>query len=250
MPYFFHLYEWSPLWIAQAALTLWMLVDAYRRGVDYYWFFFILAFQPLGAWAYFLLYKVKDIHTDHSWLTGLLHRPPSLQELRHRAERSATLASRLELAERLAETGEFAEALPHVEAVLAREPDHCQALFLLARSHRGLGHPELAVPPLQKLIARHPSWRNYQAWHTLIEVHAEGLDLAGAVASCRELARVSPSLEHKCLFAEHLLRAGEKVEAGKVMQQGLEDYHYLTGPSRRRDRRWVGKAKQLLKQIG
>src|SRR5437870_3195515 len=182
-----HLYQLSPLYLAQAALTVWMLVDAYRRGVDFYWYWIILVFQPLGAWAYLFIFKVKDFRIDHGWLTSLFHRPPSLQELRHRVERSATLASRLELAERLAEAGEYAEALPHLEAVLAREADHCQALFLLAASHRGLGHPEQAVPPLEKLIARHPSWRDYEAWHTLIEVRRETGDLAGAVASCREL---------------------------------------------------------------
>ena len=39
-------------------------------------------------------------------------------------------------------------------------------------------------------------------------------------------------------------------EARKVVEQGLIDYRYLTGISRRRDRRWVGKAKQLLREIG
>ena len=42
----------------------------------------------------------------------------------------------------------------------------------------------------------------------------------------------------------------EKAEARKIAEQGLEDYHYLTGPSRRRDRPWVSKAKQLLKEAG
>jgi len=113
-----------------------------------------------------------------------------------------------------------------------------------------LGHPEDAVPLLQKLVARHVSWRDYQAWHTLIEVRREAGDLDGALTSCRDLARAAPSLEHKCLLAEHLLITGEKGEAGKVVEQGLEDYRYLSGPSRRRDRRWVGRAKQLLKQVG
>jgi hypothetical protein len=245
-----YLYEYSLLYVLQVALTVWMLVDAYRRGVEYYWYFIILAFQPFGAWAYFLIYKARDVGTDVSWLTGLFHRPLSVEELRRRAERSGTLASRLELAERLTEIGEHAEAAPHLEAVLASEPEHCQALFLLAACHRGLHHPEQAVPLLQKLIARHPSWRDYQAWHTMIDVRQETGDLAGAVASCRELVRVGPSLENKYLLAECLLRTGEKAEAGKVVQQGLEDYRYLNGPSRRRDRRWVGKAKRLLKQIG
>jgi len=30
----------------------------------------------------------------------------------------------------------------------------------------------------------------------------------------------------------------------------LEDYRYATGLGRRRDRRWVGKAKQIMKQLG
>src|SRR5262249_7739377 len=151
---------------------------------------------------------------------------------------------------RLTEVAQFAEALPHLEAVLAREPEHCQALFLLARAQRGVGHPEQAVPSLQKLITRHPSWRDHKAWHTLVEVRQEIGDLAGALASCRELVRVAPNLEHKCLLAEQLLKTGEKTEARKIAEQGLEDYHYLTGPSRRRDRPWVSKAKQLLKEAG
>ena len=248
MPYIPYLFEWSPLYFVQAALTIWMLVDANRRGVDYYWFLIILAFQPLGPWVYFFLYKVKDFRGGRGWPAGLLQRRASLEELRHRAERLPTAANRLELGERLVETGMFAEAAPHLEAVLAREPQHCQALFALAESHRGLGRPEQAVPLLQTLVARHPGWRDYHAYHRLIEVRDEAGDKLGAVASCRELARVAPSLEHKCLLSELLLETGERTEAKKVVEQGLEDYRYLTGLSRRRDRRWVGKAKQLRKQ--
>ena len=249
MPYYPFLHELWPLSLAQAALTVWMLVDANRRGVDYYWFWFILVFQPFGAWAYFFAYKAKDLGRGRGWLAGLFQRPMSLQELRHRVERTPTAAGRLELGERLVETGAYAEALPHLEAMLAREPEHCQALFLLAEAHRGLGHPEQAVPSLQKLLARQPNWRNYKAWHTLIDVRREAGDLSGALVNCRELARAMPNLEHRCLLAEHLVQTGEKAEARKVLEQGLDDYHYLTGPSRRRDRRWVGKAKQLLKQV-
>ena len=86
--------------------------------------------------------------------------------------------------------------------------------------------------------------------HKLIEVRHETGDVAGALESCRELARIAPRLEHKCLLAERLMEAGEKAEAQKIIGLGLDDYRYLTGLSRRRDRRWVGKAKQLLRQIG
>jgi hypothetical protein len=248
---FFHYFAdlWWPLYLLQAAMTVWMLIDANRRGAEYYWYWIILVGQPFGAWVYFFLYKLKDFQEGHNPLAALFHRPPSLQELRHRVEQSPTVAHRLDLGERLVELGEYDEAMPHLEAMLAREPEHCRSLFLLARSHCSLGHPEEAVPLLHKLIARQPTWNDYAAWHMLIEVCQETGDLPGALMRCRDLARLAPSLQHKCLLAEHLLQRGEKSEARRIMEQSLDDYRYTTGPTRRRDGRWVGKAKQLLKQI-
>src|SRR5260370_10427105 len=123
--------EWSLLYLAQAALTVWMLVDINRRGVEYYWFWIVLVFQPFGPWVYFLLYKVKDFRSGQGWLAGLFHQRPSLRELRHRVERLPTVASRLELGERLVEEEEYAEAPGHVAVVLERQPEHFKALFAL-----------------------------------------------------------------------------------------------------------------------
>jgi hypothetical protein len=248
MPHLPFFSEMSPLYALQAALTIWMLVDAGRRGVEGWWFWIILFFQPLGAWAYFFLYKVKDFAGGGGRLAGLFSRRPSLDELRRRLERSPTAAAHLELGEGLVKAREYAEAVPHLEAVLAREPEHCRALFLLAASRRGLGRPDLAAGPLQKLVGCQPGWRDYEAWRTLVAVCREAGDSAGALARCRDLARVVPSLEHRCLLGENLLEAGEKVEARRVVELGLEEYRDLTGPSRRRDRRWVGKARQILAQ--
>src|SRR5215204_751277 len=112
------LYELSPLYLVQAALTIWMLVDASRRGVEMYWFWIILVFQPLGAWAYFFVYKLGDFTRGGGtgWVNNLFTRRPSLEQLRYRAEQSPTLTARLELAERLVEAGEYQEAEPHLKA--------------------------------------------------------------------------------------------------------------------------------------
>jgi hypothetical protein len=250
MSFVSYLYHAPVLSVLQMGFTIWMLVDAHRRGMEYYWFFLILIFQPFGAWAYFFLFKVKDFRDGHEWLGNLLHRPPSLQELRHRFESQQTTASRLDLAQRLVELQEYAEAVPHLEAVLGREPEHCQALFALAECRRGLGHPEQAIEPLRKLIHRHSSWQDYRAWQELASVLKESGDAEGSVNTCRELARIAPSLQHKYLLAEQLVDTGATSEARKTLELALEDFRYLTGPSRRRDRRWVGRAKQLLKAMG
>src|SRR5947209_16802288 len=100
MPYLpFLLESWAlyPFYLVQAALTIWMLADANRRGVEQFWFLVILFFQPLGAWAYFFTHKVRDFRGGGgNPLAGVFQRRPALEELRHRAERLPTMSNRLE----------------------------------------------------------------------------------------------------------------------------------------------------------
>jgi hypothetical protein len=243
-----YLYELSPLYLAQVALTVWMLIDANRRGVDSYWLWIILIFQPVGAWAYFFVYKVKDFSRGGGWLAGLFSRRPSLEELRYRAAQAPTVVGRLELAERLIEAGEHQEAQPHLEAVLAREPDHGTALFALAECHRQADRPAQAVPLLLKLIAVRPNWRDNLAWHTLIETHQDAGEHQEAAAQARKLAQLAPSLEHKCLLARCLAEGGDPAEARRVIEEALEEHRFSQNPSRD-DRRWAGRAKQLLAEL-
>lgn len=250
-------YELSPLYFAQAALTIWMLVDANRRGAETYWFYIILWFQPLGAWAYFFTHKIRDFtgwrpgsataHTPN-WLTNLFTRRASVEELRYRVDQSPTMAARLELALRLVELHEYSEAEPHLQAVLAREPDHHTALFTLAECYRNLDRPVEAIPLLQKLVLRQSGWRNGIAWYSLIQACQQAGNHTEAVAQARRLAQVTPSLEHKCLLANSLDEAGDRPGALEVVEKALEEFRFNPNPPRS-DRRWVGKAKQLLKEL-
>jgi hypothetical protein len=239
-------YFFYALYLAQGAFTIWMLVDAYRRGAEYYWFWIVLLFQPIGAWVYFFAVKAGDLH----WLRDLplLQRRPPLAELRYKAEQVPTLANRLALAERLVEKKEFAEPIPHLEAVLAQEPGLSQALYLLAVCHKETGQPEKAVPLLEKIIARDGSWGNYAAWHLLIDVHAESGAGDKALAACREMARLAPTLQHHCLLAEHLLDQGHSDEAAKLLERSLEDHQYAPGFIRRRNWKWASQARRLQRQ--
>ena len=45
--------EYPLLSVLQLMMTIGMLVDAYRRGVEYWWFFLIFWLQPVGTWVYF-----------------------------------------------------------------------------------------------------------------------------------------------------------------------------------------------------
>ncbi len=241
--------------LAQGLLTIWMLVDHGRRGGDSTWYWVILVFQPIGAWAYFFAVKLPTLRAGPGFqaggsLAGLFQRRVSLDELRYKAEHIPTLANRLALAQRLIEKNSFEEAVPPLEEALKTEPDHGQILYSLALCHVRLGRPDTALPFLEKLLARDPRWSNYVGWHLLIEARGNKGDGAGVLDACRELVRLAPTLQHQCVFAEHLIAQGRGDEARALLERSLRDHTFAPGPIRRRNRRWAGVARRLQRTAG
>lgn len=232
--------------LLQMAFTIWMMVDAYRRHTETFWYWIILFFQPIGAWVYFFAVKLHTLRLSGIRPAVSWERKQSLDELRYRVERAPTTANRLALAERLMEKGVHAEALPHLEAVLKFEPDYCAALHALAVCRLATGAAEQAVAPLTKLVQRDYRWANYRAWRTLIAVHEARGQAADALAACRELEKRQPTLENRCQLAEHLLGNGLSAEAVQLLEQALTDHHYASWSARWRDRRWAREARRLL----
>ncbi len=40
------------------AFSIWMMVDAYKRGASHFWY--LIIFIPFGEWVYFFLVKAQD----------------------------------------------------------------------------------------------------------------------------------------------------------------------------------------------
>jgi hypothetical protein len=234
--------------LVQAALTIWLFIDAYRRQSDSFWPWVILFVQPIGAWIYFFAVKLGDLGLGSRGL-NYFHRGPSLEELRYRAEHVPTLSSHLDLAERLIEMDEHENALPYLDSALKREPDHCQVLYLLAVCYTALEQPDRAVPLLEKINTRDRCWKDYSAWRLLVEARDALNDRAGALVACRELVRLSPTLRNKCLLADHLFSQGLLHEARALLERALEDYRYSPSNFRWRNRHWAGEARRICKQL-
>ncbi len=225
------------------ALAVWMLIDAYRRQADPMWWWILLMSGGLGAWVYFFVVKLPDFAGGRFPRFG--PRPPSLDELRYRAEQTPTLTSRLEYAQGLIDRGQHAEALAPLEAALKQEPEHGQVLYALALCHTEQGHPDRALPLLDAVLRRDRGWGDYSAFRLKVAARAQGGDSPGALEAARELSRLSPTMQHRCLLAERLIAEGLVDEAREFLDESLEAHRFAPGPVRRRDRRWANRARQL-----
>ena len=140
MHLFFELFNdssWgTKVWgLLQMGFVIWMAVDAYRSaGAEPFWYWVIVLFQPIGPWIYFFAvmfptFRVRGFGSHHG---PSRQRKLSLKELTYRVERAPTVANRLALATGMMDKGEHAQAVPHLEAILAIESDYGIALHSLA----------------------------------------------------------------------------------------------------------------------
>lgn len=238
----------SWLYYAQVVFTIAMLIHAYRHGAELFWYFLIFLLQPVGAWAYFLLVVVRTFRFGGGAARPHWQRKLSLDELRYHAERTPTINNRLALAEGLMEKGRHADAVPLLEGVLATDHIHCQAMHDLALCHLACDQPAAAVAMLERLMQRDPRWSYYRGWRTLVDAHRANGNPAEALKACRELAKFVPTLENKCLLAEHLLENRLQPEAIDVLDQALEDHAYAPLGKRLKNWNWARQARRLLNE--
>jgi len=231
------------------AFTVAMLVHAFRSGAEPFWYLLIFFLQPIGAWAYFFLVFLRSFNVGSGAAsTPLWQRKLTLAELKYRADRTPTVNNRLALAEALMEKGKHSDAIPLLEAVLTADQIHCQAMHDLAVCRLVCQQPQEAVAILDRLMKRDSRWSYYRAWRTLVDAHRACGQSALALQACRDLERMVPNLENKCLLGEHLIENQLKSEAIQVLDLALEEYSFAPFGKRLKNWKWARLARRLLKE--
>jgi hypothetical protein len=171
------------------AFTIWMAVEAVRRGDASGWLWIIVLFGPIGAAVYFFseyadtLFRgptlqprevtaadlraaeadVKRLGNAATWtayasaLRGRRQKAKAVDAARKAVEHGPeSLEARYELGLGLGELGRFDEARTELERVVAADPtfDSDGALFALARAQQGTGQDAAARESLETLVSR------------------------------------------------------------------------------------------------
>lgn len=230
------------------AFTIWMFVDALRKRVDLFWYFVIWLLAPFGAIAYFVVVKSHD----YDWRRlGSFGRAPSKdpEALRRAAARSPSARNKLALAESLLDREQYEEAAPIFREVLATDPEDRRALDGLANCDASTGQLERAAERYQQLLEVDNAHRDYGAVLDYAEV-LFALDRRDeAVEMLEGLVRTSGRINHRLALAHFSRLAGDANRAREVLLDALDHYDASPDFVKKRDKRWVGQARQELARV-
>lgn len=227
---------------------LWMLVDAYQRRPDPFWWFIIL-FVPFGEWAYFFVVKRHDIDVTRMRRTLLPDRPASLAQLRAQAKHSPSLANKVLLAQGLLEAGEIDEALALFREALERDPQDVRARHGLGQALLAHGEPAEAVAVLSAIVAQDRRYANGDAWVDLVEARWAQGDAERAIEEQRGLIRDTGRIDVILDLAEHLRELGRIDEARELLDEAVEAHQHQPAFVKRRDRAWARRARSMQKSL-
>lgn len=232
------------LGLLQLAFTVWMLVDAIKRGAPWYWFLIIL--MPIGAVAYFFVVKIHDFTPA---ARRLLERPASLAALEHLAAQTPSIDNKIRLAQALHDRGKYERARDLFAEVLERAASDREALYGYGSCCLETGRRDAARDALERLVEAEFSFRDHRAVYDLGRIYWEDDRRDEAVELLQRAAR-GTLLEPRVRLARCLVEMGREDEARTLLADGLQEYRHSPGFVRRRDRYWASKARRLLRQIG
>lgn len=232
-----------------AAFYIWMLVDAFRRRAEFYWYL-IIVFVPFGPLIYFFIVKLPDHRSSGGGaLSRLTRREPSLDDLRYRADETPSVVNKLALADALQSRGEYAEAAAIYQDVRSADQDNKEALYGHSLSLMGLHRHAEAAEELHELMELDNSYRDYAAALDYGEALWQSGEHEDAVDLLRGLVGVDGRINHRIALAHYLGMSGHKDEAREQLKTALGDYEHQPAFVKRRDARWATQAEKMLREL-
>src|SRR3989442_654060 len=238
-----------PFYLLLSAFTIWMAVEAIRRGQAGSWLWIILFFRPLGAAVYFF-----SEYVDHPgrWGAAAGRRVTADDVRRAQADvkRLDTAATWSHLASLLRARKEFSKAAEAAGKALLHDPQSRDARYELGLALLGTGRPAEAVPHLREVVATDRFFDTGDALFALAEAEKASGDFPGARADFEELSGRSGRPEILYSLAEVQARLGDRESAAQSLRRIVEEADLVPGYLQRNVKPWVRKARRALKRMG
>ncbi|MEM7353101.1 MAG: tetratricopeptide repeat protein [Acidobacteriota bacterium] len=233
----------------QTVFSLWMVVDAVRRNSSSYWYLIIMV--PFGEWIYFFMVKIHD--PEFEWIRDLYRRlttkKVTVEDLRFQAEQSPSFTNKTTLAQALYDQGTYGEAAEIFTEALVIDAESRDALYGLALSQSALQEYDAAIEGFRKVIELDPSFHDYAAYTDLAHVLSQSGRMEETHELLADLVTTSPRLRHRVIRAHYLAHDDRQDEAATELRTGLDEFQHVPKYVQRRNKIWLRRAKQMLKQV-
>ena len=235
-------YPWGLLLQAAA------LIHFIRRRPDTYWLYIIVFLGPIGALIYLFAEVLPDVGLLNDSFKGI-SRGKRIKTLELAIRDNPSAGNFEELGELLMENGQLQAARTAFNSAIAARSNTLETYY-----HRGvcavlLGDAAAALPDLELVIAKEPNHDFNRAPALLAQAYALTGQKEKAEALFRKVTVTSTLSETYLNFADLLAAEGRSAEAREWAQKVLDKEPTMPRYLRRRERPWSRRARKILKQL-
>lgn len=224
------------------------IIHFIRRRPDTYWIFVILFLGPIGALVYLVVEAAPDLGLLNQSFKGISRRKRiATLELMIRDNPSA--GNYEELGELCMEDGKLQQAREAFNKAIAARSNTLDCFYRRGVCAVLLGDATSALPDLEKVIAKEPSYDFNRGPALLAQAYALTGQKEKAEALFRRVVVTSTLSETYLNFADLLASEGRNAEAREWAQKVLEKEPTMPRYLRRRERPWFQRARKTLKRV-
>lgn len=230
--------------------TLWMFIDAVRRG-EYLWAVFIFFFSVLSAALYFfMVYRASGGGVA---LTGF-----ELPGAADRRQIKVLLANihhldkphhYLQLADIYFSQGKLDKAEESYRAAYQRDPEDEDIRAHLGNCLVRKGKAQEALPLLESVCAKNPKHDYGYTLMTLAETQAAVGQTDRAAATWEQVLSLYSYSRARVQYAQLLIQKKDYEKARKMLQEVIDDAPFVAKFQRKREKVWFNRAKDLLRSV-
>jgi hypothetical protein len=228
--------------------TVWMAVEAVRRGQTQSWLWIILFFGPIGAAIYFFS-ELMPVHVGGS--AG--PRKPSHDDERRAladVKRLDNAAAWSSYAGVLRARGQFSKAADAGAQALRRDPTSIDARHELGMALLLCSRAGEAVEHLRSVVAGDRSYQSGDALFALAQAQEGAGDVAGARQSLEALTTTSGRPEVLFRLARVQGLTGDRAAAVRSLKRIIDEAEYVPDYLQRDVKPWVKKARKAIEKLG
>jgi hypothetical protein len=230
--------------------TIWMAVEAVRRGDASRWLWIILVFPPIGGAVYFFSEYLASTAWNRFAFRVRKVTAADVQHAEVEVRRLDNAASWTEYASLLRARKDYARAADAAQRALDRDGSSVDARYELGLALLSAGRFPAAAEALGAVVTRNRSFDSDDALFALAKAQQGQGDLAGARGSLTELSerRGRPEILYDLAVVEAAL--GNRATAQRALQRIVDEAVLVPPYLQRNVKPWVRRARTALRRLG